>query len=346
MIDICISNEDIMSAKSLRFNHPHPSVQIRMEVLWLKSCSCTHKQICTLADISPNTLRKYLSMYREGGLEKLKEVNFNRPQSDLVEHKITLEKYFRENPVASIPEAITIIDELTGIQRKPTQVRKFLKSMGMKRLKVGSIPSKADPDEQEKFKKDKLDPCLEEAKSGKRVALFVDAAHFVLTAYLGFLWCFSRVSIKTPAGRNRFNVLGAVNAVTHDIITVTNDTYINALSVCELLCKIADQYKNVPITLILDNARYQKCALVMEKAASLKIELLYLPPYSPNFNLIERLWKFVKKKCLYSKYYSNFALFKQSISDVLEANDAKHKKELASLLTLRFQTFEREDVKV
>ena len=130
MNNISISPEDNMIIKSLRFNHPHPRVQLRMEVLWLKSCKIlSHKQICEITDISPNTLRSYIRMYKEGGIDNLCKVNFNRPQSTLVEHKISLEKYFRENPVASISEAINIIEKQTGIQRKPTQVRKFLKSI-------------------------------------------------------------------------------------------------------------------------------------------------------------------------------------------------------------------------
>jgi transcriptional regulator with XRE-family HTH domain len=97
----------------------------------------------------------------------------------------------------------------------------------------------------------------------------------------------------------------------------------------------------VPITLVLDNARYQKCKIVWELAESLNIELLYLPPYSPNLNLIERLWKFVKKQCLYSKYYSEFKDFKNAITDCLNQTDTTHKQELDSLLTLRFQRFEK-----
>jgi transposase len=135
------------------------------------------------------------------------------------------------------------------------------------------------------------------------------------------------------------NVLGALNPITRELITVINEAYINAESVCELLRQIADQYMGIPITLVLDNARYQRCALVQGLAESLNIELLYLPTYSPNLNLIERLWKFVKKKCLYSQYYSDFALFKGSICQCLRETHTKHKKELRSLLTPRFQTF-------
>jgi transposase len=163
----------------------------------------------------------------------------------------------------------------------------------------------------------------------------------VLAPFLGFLWCIARIFIPAPAGRQRFNVLGALNAITHEMITITNDTYITAQSVCTLLEKIAALYVGLPITIFLDNARYQKCALVIEKAKSLNIELCFLPPYSPNLNLIERVWKFVKKKCLYSKYYEKFPLFKEAISKCLEETMTTSKSELASLLTLRFQTFEK-----
>jgi len=90
----------------------------------------------------------------------------------------------------------------------------------------------------------------------------------------------------------------------------------------------------------MDNARYQKCRIVWELATALNIELLYLPAYSPNLNLIERLWKFLKKKCLYSKYYAEFSQFKTAITDCLTQTQTTHKQELDTLLTLRFQTFE------
>jgi transposase len=167
----------------------------------------------------------------------------------------------------------------------------------------------------------------------------MDAAHFVFKAYLGFLWCFTRLIIRSPSGRKRFNVLGALNAITHQLITVTNETYITAESVCELLQKIAVLGIQVPITIILDNTRYQRCAKVMETAAALQIELLFLPPYSPNLNLIERLWRFVKKQCLYAKYYEDFARFKQAIETCFAETDGVHKDELTSLFSLKFQSF-------
>ena len=84
--------------------------------------------------------------------------------------------------------------------------------------------------------------------------------------------------------------------------------------------------------------------LDIKNVRSLDIELLYLPSYSPNLNLIERLWKFVKKQCLYSKYYENFTLFQEAISTCVENAHITHKKELDSLLTLRFQSFKKTQI--
>jgi transposase len=107
-----------------------------------------------------------------------------------------------------------------------------------------------------------------------------------------------------------------------------------------LLEKIAALGLQIPITLIMDNARYQRCKYVLDIAARLNIDILFLPPYSPNLNLIERLWKFVKKECLYSTYYENFQLFKQAITVCLSETTGRHKSALDTLLTLSFQTFQ------
>jgi transposase len=172
------------------------------------------------------------------------------------------------------------------------------------------------------------------------VVFFIDAAHFVFAPFLGIVWCFQRLFVKAPSGRQRLNVLAALNAITHEVVTVQNLTYITAETVCELLRLLAGSHPGIPITIILDNARYQRCALVQAMAQTLGIELLYLPTYSPNLNLIERFWKFVKKQCLYSKYYADSQSFQQAILQCIERAPTQHKDDLESLLTLRFQTFQ------
>ena len=168
----------------------------------------------------------------------------------------------------------------------------------------------------------------------------MDAAHFVFAPFLGMVWCVTRLFVKAPSGRQRLNVLAALNARTREVFTVQNLTYITAETVCELLRLLAGAHPGIPITIILDNARYQRCALVQTAAQTFGIELLYLPTYSPNLNLIERFWKFVKKQCLYSKYYPDSESFQKAILTCIEQAPTIHKAGLKSLLTLRFQTFQ------
>jgi len=174
--------------------------------------------------------------------------------------------------------------------------------------------------------------------------LFVDAAHFVFGPFLGYLWCLVRLLVPGPSGRKRYNVLAALNAVSHEVLRVANHSYINAESVCALLRQVAAAGLPGPVTLVLDNARYQRCALVQSLARSLHIELLFLPSYSPNLNLIERLWKFVKKECLASRTLADYETFTGTIEDCLNGLQTKYKEQMATLLTLNFQTFEEEPV--
>lgn len=100
----------------------------------------------------------------------------------------------------------------------------------------------------------------------------MDAAQFVFAPFWGIVWCFTRLFVKAPAGRQRLNVLAAVNAITHEVFTVENLTYVTAATVCELLRLLASAYQGIPITIVLDNARYQRCALVQAVAETLGIE--------------------------------------------------------------------------
>ena len=186
-----------------------------------------------------------------------------------------------------------------------------------------------------------LEPRLTEARDGKRTVYFADAAHFVCGAFLGYIWCIVRMFVPTMSGRQRYNVLGAINAITHDLYCVCNQTYINALSVCDLLTQIRDKCKdNNPITIVLDNAKYQRCNLVQQLAEKLDIELLFLPSYSPNLNIIERYWKWLKKDCLNCKYYESFEEFKNAIDGALKRTiNHENKTEMDTLLKLNFQLF-------
>lgn len=189
------------------------------------------------------------------------------------------------------------------------------------------------------FLKEKLEPVLAQAKAKRRSVFFVDAAHFVQGSFLCCVWCVVRMFVRGSSGRRRYNVLGAWNGITRELIRVTNDTRVSSDTMIELLGQIATQTKGA-ITVVLDNARYQRCEAVEAEAKRLGIELLFLPSYSPNLNLIERLWKFTKRKALRGKHYPDFATFLGAIDDCLNRIHTDHREALASLMTLKFQTFD------
>ena len=194
--------------------------------------------------------------------------------------------------------------------------------------------------DQAEFLDTQLKPKLDAAEAGQGHVFFVDAAHFVFGTFLCCLWSFTRIFVRAASGRQRFNVLGAWNAVTRELIAVTNTTVVNTETMCELLRKIVDLGLSGPITLVLDNARYQRNAVVQALAAQLGITLLFLPSYSPNLNLIERLWKFTKRRALYGRYHPKFADFQAAVQEILDGIPTTYAEQLETLMTLNFQQFE------
>ena len=194
--------------------------------------------------------------------------------------------------------------------------------------------------EQARFLDEQLQPALAEAKVGTRHVFFVDAAHCVFGTFLCCLWSFTRLFVRAASGRQRFNILGALNALTRELVTVCNTTVVNTETMCELLRKVWGLGLQGPITLVLDNAKYQRNKVVMALAQTLHIELLFLPSYSPNLNLIERLWRFLKRDALYGRYHPTFADFRTAIEATIAKLPTTHADKLASLLTLNFQEFD------
>lgn len=181
---------------------------------------------------------------------------------------------------------------------------------------------------------------MAKAEKAEVALLFMDASHFVMGCdFLGCIYGKVRRFVLTFSGRKRYNVLGAIDYVTKKVLTIANESYITATEVCAMLRKISAEYAGTVVHLVLDNARYQKCAPVMELAAELGIILEYIPPYSPNLNLIERLWKFVKSE-LRSKYYDDFGFFRQKIDSILESTSNKNRDIVSRLIRQKVQLFD------
>jgi transposase len=280
-------------------------------------------------------------------VDSFKTIRWKGQSSKLNEYKDIIDKDFENNPPKSINEAQERIEKLTGIKRSPTQIQLFIKKLNYRYLKMGSIPGNGDGEDEkreemrEDFKKKELEPRLEQAKKGERIVLFVDAVHFIFSTLLGSIWCKTRCFLRSQAGRKRYSILGAINAISKKMTYFSTDATVNAKSVCKLLKMIYLEYYGSPITIVLDNARYQHCKLVKRYARVLGIELLFLPAYSPNLNIIERFWKYTKKKILYSIFHENYEIFKNRIDNCIKDAFIKDAEKLNSLLTLKFQSFKK-----
>ena len=153
MVRLTFTEKDIEELHYQRYHHPHPRVQMKMEAVLLKAKGVPHHQIASCVGVCENTVRSYLKQYQTGGIEALKRLEFHHPTSELEAYHDTLEAYFTDHPPASIPQAVKLIEHLTGLTRSPTQVGIFLKKLGLKRLKTSAVPAKLDVELQESFKK-------------------------------------------------------------------------------------------------------------------------------------------------------------------------------------------------
>jgi transposase len=341
MIRLVISDDDRETiAEALDDPSMDERVKRKLMAIRMHDLNVPHNAIAKTLNITDDTVTNYLKIYARDGLAGVFENRYFQPVSKAAAFFEEIKKSLDEQPVLTVKEASARIKEISGIELSETQTRRIMRQLGLQYRKAAAVPSGADPQLQLDFLAQELLPRLEEAKKGERRVFFVDASHFVLGVFLGMIWCFTRIFIPSASGRKRYNVLGAVETRNHDLVTLQTTGPINAAVVCEFIRKIDRQYPNDEITLVMDNARYQYNATVRELADELNIELLYLPPYSPNLNLIERVWKLVKSKCLRNRYYEDFDSFRGAIDSFLDSLRGANKPLLKSIVTENFQCFQ------
>ena len=123
-----------------------------------------------------------------------------------------------------------------------------------------------------------------------------------------------------------------------------NTTYITSAEVIAMLEKLTQTYVEKPIKVVLDNTRYQRCKVVLEAAERLGVELIFLPTYSPNLNLIERVWKLVKSKVLNSSYHETFQIFCGTIEGCIDSLHSKLSSEMNTLISHKFRIVNESDI--
>lgn len=297
------------------------------------------KKIAEALLLDPNTIRRYKELYLEGGIKRLCSDNYLGRESKLSERQEEiLKKELRSKIYLCTSEIIKFVKEEFKLDYSQSGMTYLLHRLGFSYKKPNLVPGKANEEDQKLFLKVLGD--LKRKKKPEDKLLYVDGVHPQHNSLPSYGWLpkGEDTKLKSNTGRQRANINGALDAETHEVFVQEHFT-LNAETTIKFFKFLESKNQNAKtIFLVLDNAGYYKGEKIKEFLKSSKIKLLFLPPYAPNLNLIERLWKFFKKKVLYNQYYKTFLEFRESCLNFFKkSNLRKFKKQLDSLLTDNFQ---------
>ena len=286
--------------------------------------------------LDSGTIRRYYSIYIEDGKNALFNLNYSGKTSELSQDQFDqLKSYVEENMPSDSLQVANYVKENFGIEYSISAIISILHKLGFVYKKPKLIPGKADPKAQKEFldELEKLESELDELDE----VIYMDGVHPQHNSKPAYGW-FKKgadTPLKANTGRQRININGALNANTLDV-TINIDDAVNAQSTVELFHKLEEKYPNAHrIVVICDNAGYYRSKIVKEYVEKSRIELKFLPPYAPNLNLIERLWRFMNKKIRNNKYYEKFLEFRSAVYEFFE-NISDYQPELMRLLTKKF----------
>lgn len=343
-----ISETDAAIAKLERKTDKSALVRDRLNAIYLTYLKHTPESCAQIIGCSLSTVYNYLRLYRRGGLSALKKTCYYQPESMLEAHKEAILADIAQAPPSCISALNLAIAQKYKIKLSNESVRRFMLKHGIKRRKTVIVPCGAkDPKEwqekQDKFVENTLNPLITKSLEGKEDLLFSDACHFIQGKYERYVWSKKPINITSSHGRYRVNVVGFLDLKNKQIITQQNDTYINANEIALQLNQLREVHykdRSRSLNIVMDNARYQHCNYVKEIAQKLNINLVFLPAYSPNLNLIERLWKEAKKKLAQSFYPTKNDFWKAIENMCLYFNSDEFITKFDTLFTPKFQRFE------
>lgn len=333
-----LSQEDVVVLQEAHHAAREKRKADRIKSILLLNQGFPYSEIARILLLNDSTVREYFKEYKDLGLDGLVEDNYSGSESYLtIREQQELTLYLKEQTYHTVKQIVFYVEEQYGKKYSIEGMTHLLHKLGFVYKKTKIIPGKLDPQKQEAFKKEY--EKLKQTKNPEDRIYFVDASHPHHNNESSYGWIYKGTDrwIKTNTGRKRININGALNLDDLTIITRLEET-INADAMILLIKNIEAHQREGEIYLILDNARYNHAAKVKNYVKkSGRVHLTFLPPYSPNLNIIERLWLFFHQKILYDHYYETFPEFKRAALTFLR-NIQDYRKELKTLLTDSFQT--------
>ena len=335
-----LTDEQLQALRLAHKQERKRNTAYKINAIILLGTGWTLSEVSKALLLDDETLRSWVEKYRSDGIDALIQTHYKGRQSRLtIDQEKTLCEELENEIYLTTSAVIAWVEKNLSIKYTPSGARDLLHRLGYEFKKPKLVPGNPDREAQEIFVEQYK--YFMENKPENEAVLFVDAVHpehNTLAAY-GWIKRGQKRALKTHSGRQRLNLHGAINVETQEMTVIESKT-INADSTIELLETISQRYPvSACLHIILDNARYHYSSTVKEYLNQNKrINLVFLPTYSPELNLIERVWKYFKKKVLYNQYHENLQAFRKASIEFFQGI-AQHRQALASIMSGGFEGF-------
>jgi transposase len=328
-----LTDEEVQELRVAHKSAKNKADAYRINAVILLGTDWSLEEVVDALLLDGETLRNYVKNYKDGGLEQLLENHYKGGTSKLpIQYFETLSEELEQNIYLTTKEICEYVKNKFNIDYSISGMTALLHRIGYVYKKPKLVPGKPDNEAQEHFLKEFLK--FMENKQKNEAVFFADAIHPTWNSMAAYGWIKKGTTreLKSNSGRNRFNIHGAMNAETFETTVITSESNINTDSTLSLFQALESFYPLATVIyVILDNARYHFSDVVLEYVKNSRIQLIFLPSYSPELNLIERLWRIFKKKVLYNKHYDTFKEFKKSCVGFFE-NQSAHCEEIEKIM--------------
>lgn len=338
MTDYSLPRKDLEILRRAHKRERNKKYAYRINAVYLLGKGWTLQEVSEALLLNESTLRHYARRYREGKIRLLLSDDYQAYDGKLTkkeEHQLDL--HLEEITYRRAGDIIAYIEEEFDVTYTVRGVRKLLHRLGYSYKKPQRVPGQSNPQEQLAFIKRYR--RIRQRMKALDSLFFMDGVHPQHNPLVmnGWIKKGKKKKLRTNTQFHRLNINGAVDIDSHEVITQLSQR-LTEESTLDFLEKLRKKRPQGKLYLVLDNAGYYTTAKVREYAKACSIELLYLPPYSPNLNLIERVWLFFQKSVLYNIYYPTFESFKKACVDFFKKrNLRRYRDELCSVLTEKFE---------
>ena len=338
MLDYTLSVEELAILREAHRKEKKKRLADRLKAVYLLGSGWTAQKVSEALLVDEDTIRNWFHLYQAGGQKQLLhwQVGGSKPYLN-VGQQMTLKQHVTKTLHSTCKAVGQYIRQQFQVNHAPRSVSALLGRLGFSHKKPKVVPGKADAAAQTQFVAhwEMLKANLGEQDD----VYFMDATHPQHNTQAGYGWILKGQDFNLPSntGRERLNINGVFSFKTLRPLIRTEET-INAQAAIRLLEDLEAAQPVGKIHIIADNARYYRSALVKAHLATegCRIQIHFLPPYSPNLNLIERLWGFFKRKVIYGTYYETFVKFKNATLSFFR-DIGKYHQELSTLMTDNFR---------